>query len=129
MQDWCRELNPHPLIEINPKDAEERGIIDGEWVYVHNMFGECLLKAMVSEVVLPGVVHAQHGWWFPEEDGVEPHLFGVWRSNINTLIPVKHIGKLGFGAPYKCMICDVRKTESEDYEKLGGVSEWHATVS
>ena len=129
MQDYCRELNPDPLIEINPADAEKQGIADGDWCYVNNQFGECLLKAKVSEAVKAGVVHAQHGWWFPEEDGTEPHLFGVWRSNINCLIPSFHIGKLGFGAPYKCIICNVRKAEAEDYEKLGGVTPWHATVS
>ena len=56
----------------------------------------------------PGTVHAQHGWWFPEQDGEEPNLFGVWQSNINTLIPHKEIGKLGFGAPYKCGLCNVK---------------------
>ena len=47
--------------------------------------------------------------WFPEEDGEEPHLFGVWRCNINELIPHKFVGKLGFGAPFKCVICKVEK--------------------
>ena len=72
-------------------------------------FGKCELKARVVPVVKPGVVHAQHGFWFPEEDGEEPHLFGVWRSNINELVPHKNVGKLGFGAPFKCLICKVEK--------------------
>lgn len=72
-----RELNPDPLLEIHPKDAAKLGIADGEWVNVENQFGKCELKARVVPVVKPGVVHAQHGFWFPEEDGEEPHLFGV----------------------------------------------------
>lgn len=104
-----RELNPDPLLEIHPKDAAKLGIADGEWVNVENQFGKCELKAKVVPVVKPGVVHAQHGFWFPEEDGEEPHLFGVWRSNINELVPHKNVGKLGFGAPFKCLICKVEK--------------------
>ena len=104
-----RELNPDPLLEIHPKDAAKLGIADGEWVNVENQFGKCELKARVVPVVKPGVVHAQHGFWFPEEDGEEPHLFGVWRSNINELVPHKNVGKLGFGAPFKCLICKVEK--------------------
>ena len=104
-----RELNPDPLLEINPKDAKTLNISDGEWVNVENEFGKCELRAKVTPVVKPGVVHAQHGFWFPEEDGEEPHLFGVWRSNINELVPHKFVGKLGFGAPFKCIICKVEK--------------------
>jgi anaerobic selenocysteine-containing dehydrogenase len=104
-----RELNPDPLIEINPKSAEKLGILDGEWVNVENQFGRCLLKAKVTPIVKEDVVMAQHGFWFPEENAEDPHLYGVWRSNVNNLIPHKHIGKLGFGSPFKCMICKVTK--------------------
>lgn len=110
-----RELNPNPLLEINPDDAARIGVVDGQWVSISNTFGEAKLKAKVSLSVYPGLVHAQHGWWFPEEDGNEPHLFGVWRSNINSLVPHKHIGKLGFGAPYKCNFCKVEPL-SENYD-------------
>ncbi len=89
-----REVNPDPLLEINPKDAEELGIVDGEWVNVENEFGKCQLKAKLTPIVKRGVVHAQHG---------------VWRCNINELIPHKFVGKLGFGAPFKCVICKVEK--------------------
>ena len=35
-------------------------------------------------------------------------LYEVWRSNINELVPHKYIGKLGFGAPFKCLLCSVK---------------------
>ena len=82
---------------------------------VSNPFGTCVLKAKVSQIVKPGVVHAQHGFWFPEKDGEEPTLYEVWRSNINELIPHKYIGKLGFGAPFKCILCSV-KPLAESYD-------------
>jgi hypothetical protein len=37
----------------------------------------------------PNIVHVEHGWWFPEEDGTLPHLYGAFRSNANTLTPNK----------------------------------------
>jgi anaerobic selenocysteine-containing dehydrogenase len=104
---YLREMNPDPLIEINPQDALKYGVVDGQWVEVENPFGKCVLKAKVSQIVKSGVVHAQHGFWFPETDGEEPNLYDVWRSNINELIPHFYIGKLGFGAPFKCIICKI----------------------
>ena len=108
---YLREINPDPLIEINPQDALEHGIADGQWVRVSNPFGSCVLKAKVTQTVYPGLVMAQHGFWFPEEDGEEPHLYDVWRSNINLLMPHFYVGELGFGAPYKCLICKVEPIE------------------
>ena len=35
----------------------------------------------------PRIVHVEHGWWFPEEPGALPHLYGAFRSNANTLTP------------------------------------------
>ena len=112
---YLREINPDPLIEINPQDALKHGIADGQWVEVASPFGKCVLKAKVSQIVKPGVVHAQHGFWFPEKDPEEPSLYEVWRSNINELIPHFMVGKLGFGAPFKCLICSV-KPVSENYD-------------
>lgn len=112
---WLRELNPNPLVEIHPDDALKIGVADGQWVQIENQFGKAKLKAKITPAVFPGLVHAQHGWWYPEEDGEEPNLFGVWRSNINDLVPTGRNGKLGFGAPYKCGICNVIPlTESYD---------------
>ncbi|NLO97492.1 MAG: molybdopterin-dependent oxidoreductase [Peptococcaceae bacterium] len=106
-----REITPDPIVEIHPEAAERLGIKDGDWVYLENMFGKCKQKAKLTKTINPKVVHASHGWWYPEKPAEEPSLFGVWESNINTLIPHKHIGKLGFGAPFKCLICKVYKAE------------------
>lgn len=109
---YLRELHPDPTVQINPKDAAARGLHNGDWVVIENMFGKCQMRAEVSPIVRPGVVQADHGWWFPEEDGNEPNLYGVWRSNINNLMPVHgYNGSFGFCAPYKCMICQITKGE------------------
>lgn len=112
---FCRELNPDPLVEINPKTAAKLGIADGQWCEVWNQFGSAKLKANVTIAVDEQTIHAQHGWWFPEDDPNEPNLYGTFRSNINNLVPNFHFGKLGFGAPFKCLLCNI-KPLAENYD-------------
>lgn len=106
-----REITPDPIMEINPEPAAKLGIKEGDWVCMENMYGKAKMKAHVTPTIHPKVIHAQHGWWFPEKEAEEPSLYGVWESNINTLVPHKHIGKLGFGAPLKSVICKAYKVE------------------
>jgi anaerobic selenocysteine-containing dehydrogenase len=104
-----RKMNPDPIVEINPEMAEKLGIKDVDWVYIESRYGKCKQRARLSEGIHSGVVHAQHGWWFPEKPGPEPSLFGVWESNINLLLPSGWTGKSGFGYPFKTQMCRVYK--------------------
>ncbi|MHB8232675.1 MAG: molybdopterin-containing oxidoreductase family protein [bacterium] len=54
---------PEPFLEINPKDAEERKIKDGDLVKVENRLGMIIIKAKVIDSVLPGVVVSTGLWW------------------------------------------------------------------
>ncbi|MBP1764560.1 MAG: putative molybdopterin oxidoreductase, associated with bss3 [Firmicutes bacterium] len=111
---WLRQLDPDPIVEINPKTAKNLGIENGEWVWVENWFGKCKLKAKVTLEVPDWMVMAAHGWWFPEEEGSEPNLYGTFRSNINTLIPMNSVGKDGLGSPIKHMLCKVYKVKGDE---------------
>ena len=104
-----RQIDPWPWVQINPATAAEYGITEGDWVEVYNMFGAARFKAEITFVMKPGIINCAHGWWFPEQDGEEPNLFGVWKSNFNSLVPHMNIGKLGFGAPYKGVMCNMRR--------------------
>jgi formate dehydrogenase major subunit len=44
-------------LEINPHDAEERGIRDGDWVAVRSRAGETTLRALITDRVAAGVVY------------------------------------------------------------------------
>ena len=105
---YCRELNPDPIVEVNPKTAKKLGITDGQWCEIWNQFGSCKEKAKITETVDENTIHCQHAWWFPEEDGNEPNLYGTFRSNVNNLVPNFHFGKMGFGAPFKCLLCNIK---------------------
>jgi anaerobic selenocysteine-containing dehydrogenase len=111
---WLRKVHPHPIVEIHPKTASAYDISDGEWVWIENWMGECRLKTKVTPIVPEWMVMAEHGWWFPEEEGAEPSLHGVWKSNINQLIPMGYQGKDGLGAPIKHMLCRIRKAPAEE---------------
>ncbi|RHW17556.1 formate dehydrogenase subunit alpha [Sphingomonas gilva] len=44
-------------LEIHPHDAEQRGILDGDWVKVASRAGDTTLRALVTDRVAPGVVY------------------------------------------------------------------------
>ena len=50
-------------VEINPADAEPRGIGDGDVLRVHNERGETHLVARITDAVLPGVLYTPKGTW------------------------------------------------------------------
>ena len=107
-----REFEPDPLVEVNPADAQDRGgIKSGDWVWLENPTGSCKMKVSIEPGVKRGVVAAQHGWWYPERSGSNPELYGLFEANVNNLVPYKTIGKLGFGAPYKSLLCQMRKAD------------------
>jgi anaerobic selenocysteine-containing dehydrogenase len=111
---WLREIDPDPTVEIHPDTAKALGIGNGDWVWVENWLGRQKFKAKLTLAVLPQMVMAAHGWWFPEEDGAEPSLFGAWKSNINQLIPMGSQGKDGLGAPIKNLLCRVYRIQGRD---------------
>lgn len=60
---WLLEINPYPLAEINGKDAQVRGIKDGDWVEVVTASGSTVLQARISEASRPGTLRISEGWW------------------------------------------------------------------
>lgn len=106
-----REIDPDPEVEIHPDTAAGLGIMDGDWVWIENGHGRCKQKARLTIAIDPRVIHAKHGWWYPEKEGAEPSLFGVWDHNVNQLLPWGWQGPSGYCAPYKSLICKVYKAE------------------
>jgi anaerobic selenocysteine-containing dehydrogenase len=102
-----REFHPWPLLTINPKTAEKYGIINGEWVWVENDRGRFRQKAFISPTVNEQTVHAEHAWWFPEQEGAAPNYFGTFDCNINNLTRAFLTGEAGIGSNIKAMICKI----------------------
>lgn len=63
---WCREQWPAPRTEINPDDAAELGIKQGDWIWIESPWGKVRQTADLYYGVKRGVVNCEHQWWFPE---------------------------------------------------------------
>ena len=113
-----RNIDPWPIVEIHPETAAKYGIEDGGWVEIENQFGHCREKARVTPTVDPRVVHAQHGWWFPEQDGEAPNYFGVFKAQINNLMPHEHMGKTRIGRALQMPA--VQNPSRQRTRRLGG---------
>jgi len=107
----ARRKRPDPCMMINPADAKEYGIVEGEWVVVENNHGSARFKAIVTDTVQEKMVHVEHGWWFPENEGKLPSLFGAFESNCNNLCPDghEHLSKEIGTWPLTGLLCRVRK--------------------
>jgi len=82
----ARRRHPDPEMQLHPDTAEELGIIDGDWVTIETAIGSVKQRARLEAGIHPRVVHAEHGWWFPEDPAPDPSLYGVWKSNINVVL-------------------------------------------
>lgn len=113
-QKTLREIHPWPRCELSPATAEKYGLEDGDWVWIENQRGRC--KQMLK--ICPGLddrqCRAEHGWWYPENEGEAPNLFNVFDSNPNNLIPQFQYGPTAYGAPYKTQLCKVYKVTPEN---------------
>jgi len=101
--DWVRELEPEPVIDMNPVDAKERGIQDGDMVKVFNDRGSFTLEAMVHEGIKPGVVNVNQGWW--PRDFTEGNHQELTHSIIN---PAQDAAFEANAALYD-VLCEVKK--------------------
>jgi biotin/methionine sulfoxide reductase len=71
---------------INPHDAAERGIGNGEVVRVFNARGACLAGAVVTDAIAPGVLQMQTGAWYdPDAPGAIGALDRHGNPNVLTL--------------------------------------------
>lgn len=87
IKSW-RPMHPDPMIEMNVQDAQmmEPPIYDGDWAWIETHIGRIKMKVRTTNGINPGVVHAEHNWWFPEKDPKYPSLFGTFESNINAVL-------------------------------------------
>ena len=80
---WCRELWPVPRLEMNPVDAERLGLEQGDWVWIETDQHKIREVVDLYYGIAPGVVNAEHQWWYPELSQVD-HGFKL--SGVNCLI-------------------------------------------
>ena len=114
---WLAELQQEMFIEINPADANERGIKDGGWVLVSGAEMDsgktCRMKALVTERVGKGVTWCPFHFagWFQGVDqrshypkGADPIVLG---ESVNILTTYGYDPVTGMQEP-KATLCQIR---------------------
>ncbi len=112
---WLAELQQDMFVEINPADANERGIKDGAWVWVTGAenLSKARMKALVTERVGKGVAWCpfHFGGWFQGADlrakypkGADPVVLG---ESVNTLTTYGFDPVTGMQEP-KATLCQIR---------------------
>lgn len=101
--DSLRAKAGEPTLEIHPRDAAVRGIVDGQQVTIVNDRGRFRARAVVGETVKPGVVVSLGIWWNRyTTDGV----------NCNTTTSTR-LTDLGAGATFFDNLVEVTRDMEE----------------
>lgn len=100
-----REERPEPSVWINTRDAEERGITNGDRVTITSPRGSVVMRALVTEDIVPGAIDANHAGGGP----VGPE---AWQDcNINELTDLENTDPISGFPVYKALLCQVAKSE------------------
>ena len=91
---WTKGLRPDPMLDINPVDAANRQICQGDGVTLSTPRNAIEVKANLTEVVPPGVINIFHGYIKPE---------------VNTLIGPDYLDPVSGFPGFKSLICEVTK--------------------
>jgi formate dehydrogenase major subunit len=111
---WLAELKQYMYVEINPADARERGIKDGDWVWVNGAENrsKAKMQAMVTERVGKGVAWMPYHFagWFQGVDlrskypkGADPIVLG---ESVNSLTTYGFDPATGMQEP-KATLCQI----------------------
>ena len=120
---WFREIKTckvkgpdgylyHPCW-INPKDAAERGIADGDVVKVYNERGAVLYGAFVTERIMPGVISIDHGAKYDPIVAGELDRGGA----INTIVPEKTTSKNATGMVCSGFLVQFERADLDELRK------------
>jgi molybdopterin guanine dinucleotide-containing S/N-oxide reductase-like protein len=100
--------NYYWIMRVNSKDAEARGIADGDLIRAFNDRGSVILAAQVTERVPPGTVHSYEscGDYLPlGEPGHSPDIAGC----VNILTPKRYITPTSTGMANNSCLIQVEK--------------------
>jgi len=92
---WTKGLRAdHPMADINPKDAEERGISTGDSITLLTQRSSIKVKANLTEIIPPGVVNMYHA--YPGAD-------------VNECIDPDYRDPISGFPGFKSLLCEIKK--------------------
>ena len=94
---WIRSLRSLPSADINPEDALELGLSQGDWITIATPKSQIKLKTNISNMILPGVVSVFHD--YPDAD-------------VNSLIDDDYLDPISGFPGFKSLLCKIEKVEA-----------------
>jgi trimethylamine-N-oxide reductase (cytochrome c) len=117
---WFREIKTckvkgpdgyqYHTVWIHPKDAEKRGIEDGDVVKIYNERGGVLGGAFVTERIMPGVISIDHG---AKYDPIVPGELDRGGA-INTITPGKTTSKNSTGMATSGFLVEIERVNLDE---------------
>lgn len=98
-----REIDPEPIVKINPADAQKKGIGDQTYVECFNDRGAAVAKAIYSEAIRPGTLVYPKGWQLTQHKG------GGWSYLSSTEYDPFIVNN-----NFMDVLCDIRPWEGAD---------------
>lgn len=81
--EYMREYEPEPTVRINPEDAVELGIAEGDDVRLSNQFGYVIMKASLSAGVPLKTLSSGRSW--NQEDFIDGHYGSLCSVEFNQV--------------------------------------------
>ena len=79
---FSREIYPLPEVWVNPTDAKQYGVTQGDWTWIENDRGKIRAVCRVTEGIPKGVVYMER-FWNPET--LNTPTRGWKEMNVNVL--------------------------------------------
>lgn len=94
---------PYPALQIHPDDAAARKIKPGDGVSIKTPRGQVVMRADVTDCIMPGFVYAPVG-------GGGPLGTAEWQqANINEVTDDRQYDPISGFPVYKTLLCEVKK--------------------
>lgn len=110
-----------PTLFLQFDDAEELGLVEGDWARVETSTGSMLARAYIRSSMPRGLVRVPHGWWKPESRPGNGHLSGMWSFSDAQLTPDEdpEFVDTEQGIPHmKGLRCKVTKLSADEVRTL-----------
>jgi cysteine desulfurase NifS len=109
------EKHPEPDVIMHPYDAAQRGIAEGDPVWVETQRGRVRLRARLSEDIVRGAVDAAMG-------GGGPLGPEAWKeANVNALTDLENYDPISGFPVYKTLLCQVSRAGGAGFDSVPGL--------
>ena len=113
-----KKEKPVPTVMMNTRDAQKRGIEDGDFVHIKTKRGQVGMYAFVTDDIVQGAIEA---------NAMGGGAIGskIWRNAcINDLTDLKRYDPISGFPVYKALLCDVVKASNGLKSEIKGTGEY-----